>query len=170
MLSSDTYGTPSSATRAPPCPLRSTIEAAPDTCPPAAPATCIVSRVEPPVVSTSSTTRTRSFSAITKPRRSVSAPSCRSAKIARTPSARATSWPMTRPPRAGGGYAVPPQLARAIRDRAAEHLGVLRMLQHERALQIAGAVQPGGQPEVPVEQCARPAVEIKKLVARHAGL
>ena len=44
-------------------------------------ATCIVSRVDPPVVSTSSTTSTRSVSASVKPRRSVSTPSCRSAKM-----------------------------------------------------------------------------------------
>ena len=42
----------------------------------------------------------------TKPRRSMSAPSCRSAKIARTPSARATSWPMTTPPSAGDSTTV----------------------------------------------------------------
>ena len=29
-----------------------------------------------------------------------------------------------------------------------------RMLQHERALQVAGAVQPGRQPEVALEQRA----------------
>ena len=41
-------------------PLRSTIDAAPTTVAPASLATSIVSRVEPPVVTTSSTTRTRS--------------------------------------------------------------------------------------------------------------
>ena len=41
---------------------------------------------------------------------------------------------------------------------------VLRMLQHERALKIPGAVQPRGQPEMPFEQCARAAEQIKKLV------
>jgi hypothetical protein len=56
-------------------------------CPPAALATSIVSRVDPPVVSTSSTMSTRSSSLIVKPRRNCSRPSCRSAKIARTPSA-----------------------------------------------------------------------------------
>ena len=61
------------------------------------------------------------------------------------------------------------QVAHAIRDRAAERLGLLRMLQHERALQIAGAVQPRGQTEVAFEQRARPAVQIKKLVACHGA-
>ena len=102
-----------------------------------------------------------------KPRRSVSAPSCRSAKIARTPSARPTSWPMTTPPSAGESTTVAPQIAHAIGDRAAERLGLLRMLQHERALQVAGAVQPRRQAEVAFEQRARPAEQIKKLVACH---
>ena len=74
-------------------PLRSTIEPAPTTRAPAGPATAIVSRVEPPVVTTSSMTRTRSVGASVK-RRSVSLPSCRSANVARTPRARATSWPI----------------------------------------------------------------------------
>src|SRR5580765_2722632 len=53
-------------------PLRSTIDAAPTTWAPAAFATSIVSFVDPPVVNTSSTTRTRSRSESVKPRRSMS--------------------------------------------------------------------------------------------------
>src|SRR6185295_17879323 len=34
-----------------------------------------------------------------------------------------------------------PQITGALRDRAAQRLGMLRMLQHQRALQIARAVQ-----------------------------
>src|SRR6185436_6222358 len=60
--SSATYGT-SSCTPVP----RLTIDAAPTTWPPAARATWIVSRVDPAVVTTSSTTRTRSLSPMTNP-------------------------------------------------------------------------------------------------------
>ena len=119
---------------------------------PAAVATWIVSRVEPPVVTTSSTTSTRSASARLKPRRRRRTPSSRSAKIARTPSARATSWPMIRPPSAGDRTVGRPQVAHAVGQRAAERLGVTGMLQHERALQVARAVQAGRQPEMSFEQ------------------
>ena len=102
-----------------------------------------------------------------KPRRSVSAPSCRSAKIARTPSARPTSWPMTTPPSAGDSTTVGRQRAGAFGDGAAERLGVLRMLQHERALQVAGAVEAGGQTEVAFEQRARAPEQIEEFVAGH---
>ena len=50
-----------------------------------------VMRVEPPVVTTSSTTRTRSPSSRRKPRLSVITPFSRSLNSARTPSARAAS-------------------------------------------------------------------------------
>src|SRR6185295_4508187 len=63
-----------------------------------------------------------------------------------------------------------PQITGALRDRAAQRLGMLRMLQHQRALQIARAVQARGQPEVSVEQRARAAIEIEEIVARHAAL
>src|SRR5690242_16504142 len=62
-------------------PLRSTIEPAPTTCAPAASATAMVSRVEPPVVTTSSMTSTRSVGASGN-RRSISLPSWRSANVA----------------------------------------------------------------------------------------
>ena len=51
---------------------------------------------------------------------------------------------------------------------AAERLGVRRMLQHERALQVAGAVQAGGQTEMAVEQRAGASEQVEKLVAGHA--
>jgi enediyne biosynthesis protein E4 len=79
-------GTPRSTS-----PPRLMIAPAPTTVPPDSRATSIVSRVAPPVVTTSSTTSTRSPGSIEKPRRSVSRPSWRSAKMARTPRARATS-------------------------------------------------------------------------------
>ena len=52
---------------------------------------------------------------------------------------------------------------------AAECFGVDGMLQHERALQVAAAVQAGRQPEVPIEQGAGAAVEVEQLVACHWG-
>ena len=76
---------------------------------------------------------------------------------------------MTTPPSAGDSTTVGRRSASRSRDRAAERLRVLRVLQHERALQVAGAVQPRRQPEVAVEQRPRPAEQIKKLVARHVS-
>ena len=77
---------------------------------------------------------------------------------------------MTTPPSAGDSTTVGRRSRVAIGDRAAEPLRVLRMLQHQRALQIAGAVQPRRQPEVAFEQRARLPEEIEKLVARHSHL
>ena len=57
-----------------------------------------------------------------------------------------------------------PQAAR--RDRAMARPSASAccgMLQHERALQVAGAVQPGGQAEVALEQRAGPAEQIEKF-------
>ena len=94
--------------------------------------------------------RARVRRATTKPRRSVSTPSWRSAKMARTPSPRATSWPMTMPPRAGDRTQLAAELSRTRRrDVGAAALGLCRVLQHQRALQIAGAVQPGRQAKMP---------------------
>ena len=59
------------------------------------------------------------------------------------------------------------QRTRAIGDGLAERFGHVRMLQHERALQVAGTVQTRGQTEVAFEQRARTPVQVKKLVARH---
>jgi hypothetical protein len=44
---------------------------------------------------------------------------------------------------------------------------VLRVLQHERALQIARAVETGGQAEVSFQQTAGSAKEIEQFVAGH---
>ena len=137
---------------------------------PAALATSIVSRVDPPVVTTSSTTSTRSPAAIVKPRRSFSAPSSRSAKSARAPMARATSCPMTIPPSAGDNTVstcCPPASAPMAAPRASASA---RMLQHERTLQVPGAVQAGRQPEVPFEQRLRPSEQIEHLLPVHVSL
>src|ERR1017187_6788045 len=79
------------------------IEPAASTRPPAARRTPMTSAVLPPVVITSSTTTAVSPGATVKPRRSAifSVAASRSVKRKRVPSARATSWPMMRPPRAG---------------------------------------------------------------------
>ena len=135
--------------------------AAPTTCAPAARATSIVSRVEPPVVTTSSTTRTRSPASNEKPRRSVSVPSWRSAKMARTPSARATSWPMTMPPSAGDRTTAASELADHGGNGRPAGLGFARVLQDEGALEIPGAVQSGREPEMPFEQRPDPAKSIE---------
>ena len=102
------------------------------------------------------------------PRRSVSVPSCRSANIARTPSARPTSWPMTTPPSAGDRTTVGRRSRDSLGDGPAERLGVRRVLQHQRALQVPGAVQPGGQAEVAFEQGARSPEQIEQFVSRMA--
>lgn len=96
-VKSVTLETPTSAVP----PLRSTIEPAPTTMPPAAVAASIVSLVEPPVVTTSSTTNTFSPEFMRNPRRRVMRPPSRSVKIARTPSARAVSCATMMPPIAG---------------------------------------------------------------------
>src|SRR5947207_2465396 len=106
MCSSAVNGTPRSDRPERAATPRSTIPAGPTTWAPAARATWMVSRVEPPVVITSSITSTRSAAPSMNPRLSVSAPSTRSANSARTPSARPTSWPMTMPPSAGERTAV----------------------------------------------------------------
>ena len=137
------------------------IDAAPTTVAPAARATSIVSRVDPPVVTTSSTTSTRSPGASVKPRRSVSAPSCRSAKIARTPSARADLLADDDAAERRREHDLSAQIADPLGDGRAAGLGLARVLQHERALQVAWAVQAGGQPEVPFEQGADAPEEIE---------
>jgi hypothetical protein len=76
-----------------------------------------------------------------KPRRSVSVPSWRSAKIARTPSARPTSWPITMPPIAGDSTAWTPSARTRLPERRAERFSFARVLKHQRTLEVTGAVQ-----------------------------
>ena len=112
----------------------------------------MVSRVDPPVVSTSSTTSTRSLAASVKPRRSVSTPVLplgeNGAHAQRTADF-VSDHDAAKRRRQHDGRA---QRARAVGDGPAERFGRLRMLQHERALQVARAVQPGGEAEVALEQ------------------
>ena len=80
---------------------RSMIDAAATTLAPSPCNAATVSRVEPPVVTTSSTTSTLSCGETEKPRRKTILPFSRSVQMKRAPSARATSWPIMRPPIAG---------------------------------------------------------------------
>ena len=166
MSSSATYGTPRSARAAASIDdrRRRRRHARRPRC-----ATCIVSRVDPPVVTTSSMTTTRSVSVSMNPRRSVSTPSCRSANSARTPRARPTSWPMTTPPSAGDSTTVGFKSRTALGDGTTQRFGVRRILQHQRALEIAAAVQSGGQAEVAVEQGAGAAEQVEQFVASHGA-
>ena len=59
------------------------------------------------------------------------------------------------------------EIARAVRDGATERLRIIGMLQHDRALQVAGTVQPRRQPEVAFEQRTRAAEQIEELLSRH---
>ena len=58
------------------------------------------------------------------------------------------------PPSAGDSTVCGAKRSHDGAKRGTERLGFTRMLQHQRALQIAGAVQPGGQSEVAFEQGA----------------
>jgi len=80
---------------------RSMIDAAATTLAPLAAKAATVSRVEPPVVTTSSTTNTLSLGETEKPLRKTILPFSRSVQMKRAPSARATSCPIMRPPIAG---------------------------------------------------------------------
>ena len=64
----------------------------------------------------------------------------------------------------GGRLEVPGTLG----QRGPEPFGKIRILQHERALQISVAVQAGRQPEMPVEQCAGMAEQIENVGVGHS--
>ena len=68
---------------------------------------------------------------------------------------------MTMPPSAGDSTTSAPSAADALGERGAAGLGLARVLQHQRALQVPGAVQAGGQPEVAFEQGADAAKEVE---------
>ena len=106
-------------------------------------ATSVASRVDPPVVITSSTTSTRSAADSVNPRRSVSTPVLPlgedRAHAERAPDLLADDDAAERRREHGRRLQVP----RPLGDACAERLGELGELEHERALQIAVAVQPG---------------------------
>ena len=54
-----------------------------------------------------------------------------------------------------------------MREGAGQGLGVGRVLEHQRTLQIAGAVKPGGQSKVAFEQGARSPKQLQDVVVGH---
>jgi hypothetical protein len=86
------------------------------------------------------------------PRRSVSTPSTRSAKIARTPRARATSWPMIRPPSAGDSTTCGSSARTASANARPSAAACSGCCKHQRRLHVAVAVQARGQAEVALEE------------------
>ena len=72
---------------------------------------------------------------------------------------------MTMPPSARRQHDVRPERTHAIGDGSAAGFRFRRMLQHQRALQVAGTVQSGGQPEVSFEQRADAAKPIEALAS-----
>ena len=158
---------------------RSMIAAAPTTCAPGASATRAVSRVEPPVVTTSSTTSTRSSrrqrEAAAQRQRAVLPLGEQRAHAERARDFLADDDAAERRRQHDRRL----QMPRALGERAPERVGELGILQHQRALQVAVAVQPRRQPEVPFEQRAglagtdrerRPDPSVRRLaVLRAAG-
>ena len=97
-----------------------------------------------------------------KPRRSVSLPSCALGED-RAHAERATDF-LADDDAAQRGRQHDRRLqmrATRSRERVAERVGELGILQHERTLQVPIAVQPGRQPEMPFEQRAGPAEQIE---------
>ena len=74
---------------------------------------------------------------------------------------------MMRPPSAGDSTTVGRRRFDVRGDAEPERRGVRRMLQHERRLQIAGAVQPRRQAEMPLEIRAGPAIQLQRFVLFH---
>ena len=70
---------------------------------------------------------------------------------------------MAEHPKEIGKYSI----TRPLGKGASECLRVGRMLQHERALQVAGTVKPGRQAEVAFEQRTRAAEQIQQIVSCH---
>ena len=95
------FGTPNSTFPL----LRSTKNPTPITLALASRHNCTTSLIEPPVVTTSSTTSTFSSRLISKPRRKLITPFSRSEKTHRAFNVRATSWPTMMPPTAGAATA-----------------------------------------------------------------
>ena len=113
-------------------------------------------------------TRIFSPAAILKPRRKTSLPSSFSTKINRSPSCRATSWPMTSPPIAGETTVTAPSGFNFRRQRRAEFFDDGHLLECERALKKLPAVQSAAQNEMAFEQRARVAKNLQRFVFCHA--
>ena len=137
------------------------IAPAPTTVAPAAAAHAMVSRVDNPVVTTSSMTTTRSMGESVNPRRSVSAPSCRSAKMA--PDAKRARHFVADDQAAERRreHHRRPQFAQGVAERAAKLLGMLRVLQDKGGLQVTAAMEPARQTEMSFEQGANGAKKVQ---------
>ena len=128
--------------------------AAPVTRAPNPSAAAIVSRVERPVVMTSSTTSTRSDASSVKPSTehefAVLALDENRPHAERAPHFLADDDPSER----GGQNDGRLHVARAVGQGMPQRVGELRKLEHERTLQITVAVQPRRQAEMPLEERA----------------
>ena len=71
---------------------------------------------------------------------------------------------MTMPPSAGDSTTSAPSADARSASAAPSALGLARILQHERALQVAGAVQSGGEPEMPFVQGPEAAEDVENGV------
>src|SRR6266566_3696418 len=71
------------------------------------------------------------------------------------------------PAKRGGEDNIGPEGPDSIGDGGAARFGLRRMLQHQRALQVAGTVQSRRQPEVSFEQRARPPKPIEHGIRSH---
>ena len=132
------------------------MEAAPTTRAPAAVSASIVSRVEPPVVTTSSTTRTLSPGRTVKPRRKRHPPGLAlGPDEARAEGARHLVAD-DEAADGGRGHGLDSLARKSLGERLAEARGLGRVLQEQRTLQVVRAVQPARQNEVAFQQRARP--------------
>ena len=113
-----------------------------------------VSRVERPVVTTSSMITTRSPWRRVKPRRSPISSPLRSVKRKGTPSSAATSWPMMMPPRAGEEHRVGVERAQQLGEVAPHLAGPHRVLEQQGALHVGLRVEARGEQEMAAPQGA----------------
>ena len=137
------------------------IAAAPTTTAPAARATSIVSLVEPPVVTTSSTTSTFSPGSERESASERQLPVLALGEDGADAKRAADFLADDDAAQRRRQHRLRAEAAHAIRERRAERFGLARMLQHERALQVAGAVQSGRQAEVALEERARAAKAVE---------
>jgi hypothetical protein len=145
------------------------IAEAPTTCAPASRATSIVSRVDPPVVITSSTT--------THPIGRFDAKAAAQHQAAILPLRKDRAHPEARADLLADDDAAERrrqhdgrlQVTRQVADRVAESRGEIRILQHERALEVSLAVQTGCSLKCPSRQRAGRAEQIENGFGIHLG-
>ena len=131
-----------------------------------------VSRVDPPVVTTSSTTSTalaRSDGKAAPQRERPILPFGEDGADAERPG---HFLPDDDSTEGGREHQTDIEMADTLGERGAARLGLGGVLQHERALQITGAVQAGCQAEVSFEQCPNTTKSVQNRVKRdrsHSG-